>query len=216
MPDTPILAIGDGPVFADPALLSSASKAEFRSTGATVIGPPALTEGLHRALLEEAERQLAAESWQLTGSRDRGEIAQNNRRAHLGPVARNYLASAAVGHWLFQLAGERLTPSWSATCYTRYCGPSEHMGEHCDKSDVCKYNLLTYLDAVWPEGAEPGQGMRLCVFRGDSSASGLALKLTARTNRVAALFGSRHAHLRPPLDPGERLVMLAGCFHVAR
>lgn len=216
MPDTPIKAIVDGPVFADPALLAPAPMAQFRSTGATVIGPPALTVGLHRALLLEAKRQLAAESWQLTGSRDRGEIAQNNRRAHLGPVARNYLSSAAVGNWLYQLVGERLAPSWSATCYTRYSGPTEHMGEHCDKSDVCKYNLLTYLDAVWPEGAEPGPGMRLCIFRGDSSASGLALKLTARTNRVVALYGSRQAHLRPSLDPGERIVMLAGCFHVAR
>jgi hypothetical protein len=215
MPDSPAIAAGDAPVFADPALLAPARTAEFRSTGATVIGPPALAEGLHRDLLAEAERQFAAESWQLTGGRDQGEIAQDNRRAHLGPVARGYLASAAVSQWLLQLTGERLAPSWSATCYTRYTGPSEHMGEHCDKADSCKYNLLTYLDAAWPAGAEPSPGMQLFVFRGDNSASGLALRLTARTNRVAALYGSRHAHLRPPLAPGERLVMLAGCFHVA-
>ena len=46
-------------------------------------------------------------------------------------------------------------------------------------------------------------------------ASDLAMRLTARSNRAAAIFGSRHAHLRPPLAAGERLVMLAGCFHVA-
>jgi hypothetical protein len=181
-----------------------------------VLGPPALDAGLHRALLAEAVAQLHAESWQLTGSRDRGEIAQDNRRAHLGPVARGYLASPAVASWMTTLTGERLAPSWSATCYTRYIGPSEHMGEHCDKADSCKYNLLTWLDAIWPEGAEPSPGMQLFVYRGDNSATGLALRLTARTNRVAALFGSRHAHLRPPLAPGERLVMLAGCFHVVR
>ena len=56
---------------------------------------------------------------------------------------------------LHALTGERLAPSWSATCYTRYTGPSEHMGEHCDKADSCKYNLLTYLDAAWPDGVSP-------------------------------------------------------------
>lgn len=216
MPDSPVIVAADAQVFADPALLAAARTAEFRATGATVIGPPALAGALHRALLADADAQLAAESWRLTGSRDRGEIAQENSRAHLGPVARAYLSSAAVSHWLHTLTGEKLAPSWSATCYTRYTGPSEYMGEHCDKAESCKYNLLTYLDASWTEGAAPSPGMQLLVFHGDSSASGLALRLTARTNRVAALYGSRHAHLRPPLAPGERLVMLAGCFHVAR
>ncbi|WP_423210044.1 hypothetical protein [Paracoccus yeei] len=211
MPDAPIADA----VFADPSALGPVHVDAFRATGVTVLGPPALNAALHRALLEEALRQLDAESWQLTGSRDRGEIAQDNRRAHLGPVARGYLSSDAVGAWLHALTGERLAPSWSATCYTRYTGPSEHMGEHCDKADSCKYNLLTYLDAAWPDGVEPSPGMQLFIFRGDNSATGLAMRLTARSNRAAAIFGSRHAHLRPPLAAGERLVMLAGCFHVA-
>ena len=88
------------------------------------------------------------------------------------------------------------------------------MGEHCDKADACKYNLLTYLQALCPAGAAPSAGMQLLIFRGDNSNTGLALRLTARTNRIAAIFGSRHAHLRPPLADGETLTMLAGCYRV--
>jgi hypothetical protein len=203
-------------IFARPKALASPDMLKaFRDVGTVWLGPPALDTDLFRALADEAAGQLSADSWQLTGSRAAGEIEQDNRRAHLGPVACAYLSSDAVVEWLHALTGEWLAPSWSATCYTRYVGPSEHMGEHCDKADACKYNLATYLDAHWPDGRDPSPGMRLFIFRGDNVATGLALRLTARPNRVMAIFGSRHAHLRPPLAEDERITLLAGCYRVA-
>ncbi len=188
--------------------------AQFAKCGAAVLGPPALPADLLAALIAEARRQEASASWSLTGTRERGEIAQVSRRAHLGPAARSYLGSAEVAALLQATTGCRLVPSWSATCYTSYRGPGQHMGEHCDKADACAIALLTYLEARW-SGPAPGPGLQLFAFRGDNASTGLAVVVTTYGNRCVILNGARQAHLRPALATGESLLMLAGCFRAA-
>lgn len=189
---------------------------QFSDTGLAVLGPQALSGGLWGRLYAEAAQQLASSSWSLTGSPERGEIDQDNRRAHLGPAAREYLTSPAVRQLMLATTGERLDPSWSATCYTYYQGPGQRMGEHCDKPDACAYALLTWLWASWPEGQIPGPGLQLMVFRGDRSDTGLAARVTTHSNRIAVLNGACQAHARPALAEGESLTMLAGCFRRVR
>ena len=187
---------------------------EFAEWGAAVIGPPALSPSLHAALLDEAKVQIPVAGWNLTGTRARGQIQQDSRRAHLGPVAQWFLASTEVAALLHTTTGRTLAPSWSATCYTQYIGPGQHMGEHCDKHDACAIALLIYLRAIWT-GREPSHGLRLFVFRGDNADTGIASIVTTHTNRAVILNGAQQAHLRPALAPGESLTMLAGCFRVA-
>lgn len=185
---------------------------QFRRQGVTTFGPPALTQRWYRALLAEAREQITQSSWLLSSSCQQGEIQQNNRRAHLSETARRYLASEAVFSILRRVTSKALAPAWSASCYTQYIGPGEHMGEHCDKPDACTYNILTYLDARWPEASLPSSGLSLFVFRGDNSNTGIAAKISAQSNRVVLLYGSRHSHMRPALQKGESLLLLAGCF----
>lgn len=189
--------------------------AGFARQGAAVIGPAALASGLHDALVREARTQSREASWALTGERAAGEIGQDNRRAFLGPIARSFMESAEVLALLRRVTGLTLKPSWSASCYTVYAGPGQHMGEHCDKSEACRIAMLVYLEAEWPAGADPGPGLMLHVFTGDSSATPLRLRITSRANRVVVLNGARQAHLRPPLAAGERLAMLAACYAAA-
>jgi hypothetical protein len=193
-----------------PACFPQAAR-EFAARGAAVIGPPALPPALHAALVNEAERQIVNASWSLMGTRVRGEIEQDSRRAYLGPVARDFLASDAVATLLQRTTGRALSPSWSATCYTHYQGAGQYMGEHCDNREACAIALLIYLRAIWP-GDVPSDGLRLFVFRGDNSATPLASVITTHTNRCIVLNGAQQAHLRPALAAGESMLMLAGCF----
>ncbi len=189
--------------------------AGFRLQGAAVLGPPALAPGLHAALVEEAWAQSRDASWALTGEQAAGEIGQNNRRAFLGPIARDLLASSEVLTLLRRTTGLALKPSWSASCYTFYTGPGQHMGEHCDKFEACRIAMLVYLESEWPDGAPPGAGLMLHIFEGDNAATPLRLRITSRANRVVLLNGAHLAHLRPPLADGERLAMLAACYALA-
>lgn len=184
---------------------------QYRATGCAAWGPPGLLPGPFAALQREAAAQLRDQAWTLTGERRHGEIAQHNRRARLGPVARAYLASEAAVALLHAATGEWLQPSWSASCYTRY-GAGEFMGEHCDKPEACAYTLLTYLHAAWPPGQPPGIGLQLIVYRGDNAGTGEAARVSSLPGRVVMVNGARQAHVRPPLAPGESLCLLAGCY----
>jgi hypothetical protein len=188
---------------------------EFSSRGAAVWGPPALDPHMHARLLDEALAQRREASWSLFAHRCPGEIAQDNLRAHLGPHARGFLASASILAMLESVTGHRLVPSWSASCYTYYEGPGQHMGEHCDKREACRIALLAYLHSTWAPGAQPTPGLQLHVFRGDNAASGLLLRITGLSNRIVILNGAEQAHLRPALAMGECMTMLAGCYRLA-
>ena len=187
---------------------------DFVRRGTAVLGPPFLAPAFHAALVTEAKVQIANAGWNLTGQRAAGEIQQDSRRAYLGPLARTFLASAEVRSLLAATTGRNLQPSWSATCYTQYVGPGQHMGEHCDKHDACAIAMLTYLEASWI-GPTPSPGLQLYVFGGDNAATGVVAVVTTHGNRAVILNGARQAHLRPPLAVGESLLMLAGCFRAA-
>jgi len=201
-------------LIADPSLRAR-HRIEFEERGAAVLGPPALDLNTHAKLLEEACVQREIASWSLISERCPGEISQDNIRAHLGSQARNFLSSVSVINYLEYVTGYRLTPSWSASCYTYYDGPGHHMGEHCDKREACRIGLLTYLQTTWMSGTQPTAGLQLHVFRGDSTASELVVRITGLSNRIVILNGADQAHLRPALIAGERMTMLAGCYRLA-
>jgi hypothetical protein len=188
---------------------------EFTQRGAAVWGPAALDTKLHSRLLDEALTQRQNASWSLVAEQCHGEITQRNLRGHLGPEARRLLSSATILSYLKQITGYDLSPSWGASCYTYYEGPGQHMGEHCDKWDACRFGMLVYLQSVWLTAEQPSRGLQLHVFRGDNAASGLLLRITAHSNRIVFLNGSAQAHLRPALAVGEQLTMLAGCYQLA-
>jgi hypothetical protein len=188
---------------------------EFQDRGAAVLGPPALTPDAHQALLNEALAQRRHASWSLVAEQCPGEISQNNLRAHLGPHARSFLSSPAIQASLRDITGHHLAPSWSASCYTYYDGPGQHMGEHCDKWQACRIALLVYLQTTWASHSQPTKGLQLHVFRGDNTASELLVRITALSNRIVILNGAEQAHLRPALAEGEHMTMLAGCYHLA-
>lgn len=191
-----------------------ALRLSFERVGVAVLGPPALTSAQHDALLDEAIAQHSGAGWVLTGTRAAGEIEQVTERAHLGPVAKGFLAAPEVRDLLAGVTGKTLQPGWPATCYTYYRGPSQFLGEHCDKPDTCRIAMLVYLDVRWGASGEPGPGLSLTVYGGDNSSSAVAARVTARANRVTIINGSEQAHERPPLGAGESVVLLAGCFAV--
>ena len=198
----------------DPSSLARL-RMEFLDRGAAVWGPPALSHDTHMNLLGEALAQQRDASWSLIAKQCPGEISQHNVRAHLGPHARSFLLSASVLAYLERVTGHRLAPSWSASCYTYYDEPGQHMGEHCDKKEACRIALLIYLQTIWMPGVQPSAGLQLHVFRGDNAASGLLLRITGLSNRIVFLNGAEQAHLRPALAAGEHMTMLAGCYRLA-
>lgn len=187
---------------------------EFWNRGAAVLGSPALDPETHANLLNEALAQRRDASWSLVAAQCPGEISQCNLRAHLGSHARRFLASASVLAYLEYVTRYRLVPSWSASCYTYYDGPGQHMGEHCDKKEACRIALLIYLETTWTPGVQPTAGLQLHVFRGNNAASGLLLRITGLSNRIVFLNGAEQAHLRPALAAGEHMTMLAGCYQL--
>ncbi|SCY30843.1 hypothetical protein [Nitrosospira sp. Nsp13] len=198
----------------DPSSLARL-RMEFLDRGAAVLGPPALVHDTHANLLNEALAQRQDASWSLIAKQCPGEISQHNLRAHLGRHARSFLSSASMLACLEHVTGQRLAPSWSASCYTYYDGPGQHMGEHCDKKEACRIALLVYLQTAWMPGVQPSAGLQLHVFRGDNAASGLLLRITGLSNRIVILNGAEQAHLRPALAAGEHMTMLAGCYRSA-
>jgi hypothetical protein len=190
-------------------------RAEFRERGVAVLTEPAIETALWLELREEAHIQRGRDSWRLQSLYNAGEISQDNMRGYLGPRSRAFLSDSQTCGLLYEVTGRQLRPGWSASCYTYYDAPGFYMGEHCDKVNACRIAMLVYLDARWPAGRNPGPGLGLHVFEGDSSASPLVARITAHDNRVVILNGAAQAHFRPPLGMGESLVMLAGCYEMA-
>jgi hypothetical protein len=193
---------------------TAALREQFKRTGASVLLEPALEPRVWSLLCAEAARERYDSAWHLYSDRAPGEIRQDNMRSYLGPCARALLSSGETLRLLAEVTKHRLEPAWSACCYTYYDKLGSYMGEHCDKFDACRIAFLFYLESKWPKAEAPSPGLQLHVFRGDNSATELLLRVTARSNRAMILNGAEQAHFRPPLAPGESLIMLAGCFRL--
>jgi hypothetical protein len=204
------------PIF--PAASSSVAefRQQFRGTGVAVLLEPALDMDVWNALRSEAAGQRSASAWHLYSKTAPGEIQQDNIRGRLGPVARALLSSPETLDVLLKVTGRHLEPAWSASCYTYYDIPGTYMGEHCDKFNDCRVAFLFYLEARWFPGHFPGPGLQLHIYEGDNSRTTLVRRVTAHSNRAVIVNGAEQAHLRPPLAPGESLMMLAGCFRLMR
>lgn len=205
---TTAAAIAYDPFFVDSSY-ARALREEFESRGVAVLGPPALRSDIHAALVDEAAAQRHASAWDLIGTSEPGDLDQDNVRAHLGPVARELMASGAARALLQRITGRVAIPGWSATCLTFYDRPGSHLGRHTDKPQACGLALLIYLSAAWNEERGPGPGMQLHV----ESDRGL-LRVTGHPNRAIVLDGARLAHYRPRIQAGERMALIAGCYEV--
>jgi hypothetical protein len=197
------------PVLLQPAGVA-ALRAAFARDGFAVLGPPAIEPELHDALVAESVQQRRVAAWELRGAGP-AELDQDNVRAHLGPLARQLVASSALRGLLSAVTGHVVIPGWSATCLTFYDRPGQHLGRHRDKRDGCQYAVLIYLDAAWP-GDTPGPGLQLHVERYDGDPA--PTRITARRNRIVVLHGARLAHYRPPLGADESAALVAACYAV--
>ena len=92
---------------------------------------------------------------------------------------------------------------------TYYEQPGQFLGEHTDKRQNCRYAMLVYIDVTRSStGLTHGTGLHIRLAESD----GTTMVVTAAANRIILLNGSSLAHWRPPLGPGERVSLLAGCF----
>jgi len=187
---------------------------DFRRSGVAVFGPPALDTRIIDEIVAEGHEQQRIASWRLQGERKRGQIYQDNLRAHLGPLCREFLAAGATGALLKAVTGYSLVPGWSATCLTYYDEPGKHMGLHTDKPDACFIGMLVYLSSTWPESQPPSPGLQLHIYEDDHGGK-LLMRVTSRSNRIVIFMGSVLSHARPPLEAGEKLMMLNGCYQRA-
>lgn len=183
-------------------------RADFASRGVAVVGPPALRSDVHAALASEAEVQRTHAAWDLIGDGDNDTLPQDNVRAHLGPVARELVASGAARALLQRVTGRVVVPGWSATCLTFYDAPGSYLGRHTDKPRACGLAFLLYLSASWSEaGAGPGVQLHVEAEQG-------LLRVTCHPNRLIVLDGTRLPHYRPPTRDDEQIALLAGCYEV--
>ena len=92
---------------------------------------------------------------------------------------------------------------------TYYEQPGQFLGEHTDKHRDCQYAMLVY-SHVSHSSSSVGHGTGLHVRQMEPP--GGILVVMAAANRILLLNGSRLAHWRPPLVPGESVSLLAVCF----
>jgi hypothetical protein len=183
----------------------------FEDLGLAVIGPPILPGEHFAALRAEAEAQWRAASWPLESGDGRSRVFECNRRGHLGPAARQLMASPGTLRWLTRLTGRRVTPSWAASCYTYYRTPEAWLGRHRDHDVRCQLTMLLGLEAEWAE-ATP-EGAYLLVYVDDRARAPLA-RIRTRPNRAIVLDGVRRPHERPPVGPQARITVLSACYTV--
>lgn len=202
----------------EPFLLDAEQAAEaadsYRTGGVVVLTEPALHPDVFDAISAECSEQRATANWNLTGDGNNGAVDQDTVRAHLGPLARTFMAAGATRALLRQITGEQLIPGWSATCLTYYDRPGQRLGRHRDKADACRHALLVYVHSKWPEGHPPGPGLKLHIL--DPETANLRLTVTAVPNRIVLLHGSKLEHFRPALSEGEEIGLIAGCYSKIR
>jgi Tfp pilus assembly protein PilF len=193
--------------------LDAEVQASMRATIASVgfsSHPAALTADLLAKMSAEAEAQLAS-AW----GRAEGEtVAHCNRRADLGPVARDFLTAPETLQLLEALVGAPVVPSFEASCYTYYEGPDDFLAPHLDRPDACTYTLIVYLQVLWPPGDDPSPGLELQVFASETAKVPQA-RLPTRPNVLVVGRGAQVWHGRPRLRAGEQVVALTACYAVA-
>lgn len=175
--------------------------------GFTALPAPALQPAMFDALREEA-REQRVQAWDKASD---GAPGANARRADLGPVARSFLTHPETAALLHEAFGVEVEPSYEATCFTYYEAEGDFLDTHCDRPESCELTLIAYLEATWPDAAEPGPGLALEVYGPDGSRDDQQL-LATRTNTVVLGRGAHWPHGRPPLREGERIVALTACY----
>jgi len=190
-------------------------RAQFATFGFAVFGPPALSSDTLRDLRADAARQRQRAAWPLNYGDGRSRVPEATLRGHFGPAARTFFGSSSVFHLMHAVTDEVVEPSWSASCYTWYDTPGAWLGRHCDKPDACMLTMLVGLESTWPSGKkDPPPGNQLWIY-GSFEAAAPAFRVTTLVNRVVILDGKRWPHERQPVQEGQQVSVLCGCFRAA-
>ena len=171
----------------------------------------ALGDDLFRALHAEAMAQrIGADDVSDDGV---GATAPYKaRRAHLGTVARSFLASDAIRTLLGALLSEDFALTDDASCYTYY-DALDFMAAHRDRPDDCVATVIVYLSAASPDPRSPHTGLSLRLLgEGTKKTSKPTAVIPTRSRSIVVGRGSRTWHDRPPLQDGESVVALTACF----
>lgn len=184
--------------------------ADFATVGAAVLGPLAVEEQLLAGIAREAQEQRRSSAWRLPSAGHESVANQVTVRAQLGPLTRQLMAAGATRSLIQAVTGRLVLPDWGTSCFTYYDEPGSWLGFHCDNPISCTVAFLFYIEAAWP-GTEPGEGLQLHVCS-RSTPEDVILRVTGHPGRLILLNGAEQAHGRPPLDDGESLVLLSGCY----
>jgi hypothetical protein len=130
-----------------------------------------------------------------------------------GEQAMAFLSGAEAESLLNAVFGRLFTIAQEVSCITFY-SVGDHLGPHLDEpADRCAVTILVYLDAnsLMPEALESGLNLRVYdqTFEYGQSAT---KTIPTRAGTIVLGYGSRYWHERPPLQPGESVIAITGCY----
>jgi hypothetical protein len=203
----------------DPFLLGGEAVARatqaFRQAGFITLESPALRPDFFGALLLEAYHQRRGACWQDWLTDQDGAVLKNCVRGYVGRCARMLMSAPGTLQLMTLLTGERVTPSWDASCYTYYEHPGSFLGRHKDKPDECAVAMIVGLESVWPRQAPTPAGNQLRLYTEPVGTTAPQV-CTTLPNRVLIFDGKSMPHERPALGAGQRVVIFSCCFRRAQ
>lgn len=203
-----------GAVAAGPSCLSvdagdvAAMAASVRACGFGAL-PGGLSPEMLAALRAEAEASLGT----MKRAESAAGLCYRARMCGLGPVAFSVLEGAEMSGLLGQVFGGRFMLSRHISCLTHY-GSADHLGAHLDKpAEDCTVTVLLYLRARSPAPGAAETGLVLKVYgEAEDSIGAPRLSIPTTEGTVVLGHGSRVWHERPPLQPGEDVIAITGCY----
>ena len=165
-----------------------------------------------RALNEEAgERKSAA-----VLAEQSEELQYRATIISLGPQARDFLCSRRVTELLSTIFGGSFVLTEHRSCLTFY-QEGDHLGPHLDKpAEECAVTIIVYLAATGPALRSPQTGLELRVYGQEMTTTGTArITIPTRAGGIVVGRGSKFLHERPPLQEGEYVAALTGCYRNA-
>ncbi|MGO9545721.1 MAG: hypothetical protein ACLPPF_13125 [Rhodomicrobium sp.] len=160
-------------------------------------------------LYDEAQKRFES----ARTAEQKGEVNYRAKIVPLGPEASQFLCDPQMTELLFSVFGETLLPSVDVS-YLIFYEEGDHLSAHLDEPDaLCCVIVIVFLAASSPSSHSSRTGLVLQVF-GEEMPSDRKPRLTIQTSTGGMVIGrgSKVWHERPPLEKGEHITVLAGCF----
>ncbi|WP_144107369.1 2OG-Fe(II) oxygenase [Paraburkholderia sp. BCC1886] len=171
-----------------------------------------LPDALRADALDSLQREAEASKNEALRADGNQEVSYQARIAPLGPCARAFLTSDALGSMLARVFDSPLACSETASCFTYY-ETGDFLSAHRDRADVCEFTVILYLHTQRPMHVTTSTGLLLNVYSdGPEQARALALVIATQTGSLVFGRGAAVLHERPPLSQGEAVVALTSCF----